>query len=404
MTTFQASNGLEVVTAPEAGSGLVTLVLGIRGGRLTSSPPGLADRTAWSRQSWEYERPAWLGATVSSWWTDDSGFIEYRGASGNLPNLLAMLAERVLTRRTMSPSKATLSRPSAQPETDEFYRRFYEVLLGSAGGQAYLPMVQVAALDGDAAQHWVEQVLNPHSAVLVVAGGVPGNLREEVEHWLGRWHGLENPPIAALPPLPAPPGVLRVVKGTLPHAKQVRVRFGCTALARSLEDELGLRFIAAELDRQWTKLERQTLGSSYGFDSGVQVRRDGSMRLLVSGRVENGSSRRMAVAVAQAWKALGDGTADATKLGRLRWEYARTYNVHFVTSDAVAGEVARHRLRGRPATAVDEVPAALTRVGGAQLAAVGTQCQASAVLGLLGDPSALDVQAQLPPGAQLVRQ
>jgi hypothetical protein len=78
--------------------------------------------------------------------------------------------------------------------------------------------------------------------------------------------------------------------------------------------------------------------------------------------------------------------------------------VHFLTSDAVAGEVARHRLRGRPATAVDEVPATLTRVGGAQLAAVGKQCQASAVLGLLGDPTVLDVEAQLPPGARVVRQ
>ena len=403
VSTFQASNGLEVLTAPEPGSGLVTVMLGVRGGRLTSSPPALADRLAWSRQSWTYHLPGWIGADVSSWWTDDSGIVEYRGAAGNLPNLLAMLGERVLTRRTTSASKATLARTSATPEADEFNRRFWETLLGAPGGKAQLSVAQAAALDGDAAQRWAEQVLDPRTSVLVVAGDVKGNLRDEVEHWLGRWKGTGKVSPSDLTPLPPAPGVLRVVKATLPHGKQVRVRLGCTAAAGSLEDELAFTLLAEELKRQWTKLERETLGSSYGFQSAVRVRRDGSMRLLVWGGVENGSARRMAVAVSQAWKALGDLGADESRVNRLRWEYARGYNVRFLTAAAVADEVVRHRLRGRPATALDEVPAALKRVGREQMAGVGKQCQASAVLGLLGDATALDVDAQLPKDAQAVR-
>ena len=403
VSTFQASNGLEVLTAPEPGSGLVTVMLGVRGGRLTSSPPALADRLAWSRQSWTYHLPGWIGADVSSWWTDDSGIVEYRGAAGNLPNLLAMLGERVLTRRTTSASKATLARTSATPEADEFNRRFWETLLGAPGGKAQLSVAQAAALDGDAAQRWAEQVLESPD---VRPGGrgrregqPPGRGRALARALEGVGKGVPLRPHAAA----ARPGVLRVVKATLPHGKQVRVRLGCTAAAGSLEDELAFTLLAEELKRQWTKLERETLGSSYGFQAAVRVRRDGSMRLLVWGGVENGSARRMAVAASQAWKALGDLGADESRVNRLRWEYARGYNVRFLTAAAVADEVVRHRFRGRPATALDEVPEALKRVGREQMAGVGKQCQASAVLGLLGDATALDVDAQLPKDARAMR-
>ena len=403
VTTFTASNGLEVVSVPRGKTGLVTVTLGVRGGRLTSTPPALADRLLWSRQSFSYHEPAYIGAGLSSWWTDDSGYVEYTGSAGNLPNLLAMLSERMLTRETISPSKATLARASTTPETDAFNRRFWEAVLGPSGAKSQLTVAETAALDGGEAQRWAEQVLNPRTSVLVVAGELKGNLKDEVEHWLGRWHGSEKTTPAALPALPAAPGVLRVVKATLPGTKQLRVRLACTATTASLEDELAFRLLAAELERQWTKVERETLGSSYGFEGSVQAHRDGTMRLLVSGRVDNGSSRRMAVTVAQAWKALGDPGADESRIGRLRWEYARGYNVRFLTSDTVAEDVARHRLRGRQASAVDEIPAALMGVGRTQMAAVGKQCQSSAVLGMLGEASAMDVDAQLPQGARQVR-
>jgi hypothetical protein len=127
------------------------------------------------------------------------------------------------------------------------------------------------------------------------------------------------------------------------------------------------------------------------------------MRMLVSGRVENASSRRMTIAVAQAWKALGDAALDDNRLGRLRWEYAREYNVRFLTTETISEEVVRHRLRGRSASAPDDVPVALKRVGREQLAAVAKQCQSSAVYGLFGEATALDVDAQLPKDARVVR-
>jgi len=403
VTIFKASNGLEVVTVPEAGSGLVTVALGVRGGRLTSSPPALADRLRWAHQKFDYHEPAWIGATLATWWGDDSGYVEYRGSSGNLPNILAMLAERILTRTPSTPSKVVLARASATPQADAFTKRYWRAVLGEPGAKARLTTAEAAALDGDAAQAWAERILNPHTSTLVIVGDVKGNVKDEVDHWLGRWHGPEKATAEALPALPAAPGVLRVVKATLPQASQLRTRFGCTASARSLEEELSFRLLASELARQWNTIERETLGSSYGFDWSVEVRRDGTMRLLVSGRVAATSARRMTVAVSQTWKGLADLGKDESRLNRLRWEYARRYNVRFLTSEAIADDVLEHRLLGRPPAAVDEVPAALMRTGAPEVAAVGKQCQASAVLGLLGDSRALDVDAQLPKDAQVLK-
>ncbi len=400
---FVASNGLEVVSVPEPGTGLITVTLGVRGGTLTSSPPGLAYRLRWARQSWNYHEPGWIGATLSTWWNDDSGTIQYRAAAGNLKNVLAMLAERLLTRDTVAPPKATVARVSTTPRADAFHQRFWRSMLGDPGGRTTVPLAELASLDGGAAQRWAEQVFVPKNSVLVVAGDIQGDLRDEVEHWVSRWHGGEPGPGSALPPLPAAPGVLRLVKEPLPNAKQVRVRFGCTATARNLEDELAFELLGDELERQWTTLQREAVGSSYGFSSGTEVRRDGTMRLLVRGRVENTSIRRMAVAVSLSMKGLPDVGSNETRLNRLRWDYARAYNVRFLTSAALGDQVLEHQLRGRPPETVNEVPKALMRISREQMSAIGKQCQASAVLGLLGDPSVLDVEPQLPPGVKVVR-
>jgi zinc protease len=401
-TSFHATNGLEVVLVPGGRTGLVTVTLGVPGGRRTSSPEGMADRLRWSQQSWEYGFPNSLGASVRQWWTDDAGYLRYRGSAGNLPNLLAMLSERILTRRVKDPPKAELVRTSTEPELQAFDRRFWHALQGEGSWISSPSAAEVAVLKADAAQSWLEQVLDPRRAVLVVAGDVPASVPDEVEHWLSRWRGPEKAGGSTLPPLPSGPGTLRVVKTALPRAKQVRVRLACTATGRTLEDELAFRLVASEITRQWNVLERGTLGSTYGFTSSTALNRDGTMRLVVSGRVENTGIRRMAVAVAQAWKGLPEAAATPSKLNRLRWEFAREFNVSFLTSAAVADAVAEERLRGRPATSLDDVPRALMQLGPEQIAEVGGQCQRSAVLGLLGEPSVLDVDALLPSGKQIV--
>lgn len=250
------------------------------------------------------------------------------------------------------------------------------------------------------AQAWLERQLDPTRAVLVVTGDVPSTVQAEVEHWLSRWRRPSTPDPAALPQLPPAPGVLRLVKDPSPGARQVKVLFACTAQGHSAEESLALELLASEIKRQWNVVERETLGSSYGFTSSSSVHRDGSMRLLVGGRVDRSGIRRMAVAVTQTWKGLPEAGAAPARLNRLRWEYGRVFNVSFLGSGALGEAVAEERLRGAPLTSLDEVPAVLMRVGPEHIASVAGQCQRSAVLGLGGDPAVLGVESLLPPGTR----
>ncbi|HEY1335430.1 MAG TPA: hypothetical protein VGF31_14300, partial [Myxococcaceae bacterium] len=401
---FQATNGLEVVSVPRGQTGLVTVMFAFPGGRRTSTPPGLADRLQWSEQDWGYGSPLGIGAGLRTWWSDDTGYVEYQGSTGNFPNLLAMLSERILSRHAVDPPKDVVTAKLTEPETARFEQRFWRTVYGEGGSPRRRPAVEVASLDGKLAQKWLERQLDPKRAVLVVAGDVPETVQTEVEHWLARWHGPSTPDPATLPSLPPAPGVLRLVKDGSPGAgaRQVKVRFVCTAQAHSPEDRLALRLLAAEVERQWNVLERETLGSSYGFVGDTDLHRDGSMMLTVNGRVARTAIRRMAVAVSQTWKGLPQVGSVATRLNRLRWDYGRTFNVEYLRSGALAESVANERLRGAPLTSLDDLPGALMRVGPEQMADVGTQCQTSAVLGLTGDTAVLGVEPLLPPGARVV--
>jgi len=403
-TRSQATNGLEVLTVPRGHSGLVTVTLAFPGGRRTSTPPGLADRLQWSEQDWGYGAPLGIGAGIRAWWSDDTGYVEYQGSVGNFPNLLAMLSERILSRHAVDPPKEVLEAKVLEPESARFEQRFWHTVFGEGGAPTRRPPAPLAALKGSLAQTWLERQLDPKRSVLVVAGDVPPTVQAEVEHWLARWKSPSATDAATLPPLPPSPGVLRLVKdgSSGAGARQVKVRFVCTASAQSVEERLALQLLGAEIERQWNVVERETLGSSYGFSSDTDLHRDGSMTLTAKGRVDRAGVRRMAVAVAQLWKALPQAGAAPDRLNRLRWEFGRVFNVDYLRSGALAGAVADERLRGASLTSLDEVPAALMRVGPEHLGNIGSQCQKSAVLGLTGDPAVLGVESLLPPGTQLV--
>jgi zinc protease len=397
--SFTASNGLQVLVPPSKRTGLVTVTLALSGGRRTSRPPGLSDRLRWSVASESYGSPESLGAGSSEWWTDDTGNLRYRASAGNLPNVLAILAQRLITWRVVDVPKSVLAAPPKADATASFDKLFWRSLVGEAAGPWALSRTEAAAFGRSEAQAWLDEVLNPRRSLLIIAGDVRGPVEEQVEHWLGRWKGPPRTEVASLPARPQALGVLRVLKSTLPKAKQVFVRFGCVAEGKSLEDEIAFKLLAKYLEEQWTTLERETLGSSYGFSSLTVDHRDGSMELVVTGRVENKSIQRMAVAVEQAWRALPQ--LGMAKVQRLRWEFAREYSVSFLTSAALSSAIVDQWNRGRPPAALDEMPQALLRVGLPEMAGVGAQCQASAILGLLGDSAALNVETQLL-GAQLV--
>jgi hypothetical protein len=196
--------------------------------------------------------------------------------------------------------------------------------------------------------------------------------------------------------------VLRLLKVPVAGTNQVRVHFACTARSASNEGALALRLLGSDLERQWDELERETLGTSYGFVTSVAINRDGTMRLEVQGRVDPSGLKQMASAVGKAWRALPEAGTNPAHLNRVRWDFAREFDVRFLTSNALGRGVAEERIRGESPTSLDEVPTALLAVGPGQLADIGLQCQRSALVGLAGSVGAAPVESLLPPGTQLV--
>src|SRR5262249_51486723 len=179
-------------------------------------------------------------------------------------------------------------------------------------------------------------IMDPRRSTLVIAGDVPASVQEDVEHWLSRWHTPREARDFPLPAPPTAPGALRVVRVPMKQGKQVRVRLAFNVQTQTLEQELATRMLGIKLERQWNNLERETLGSSYGFQASTAIHRDGSAQLLVSGRVDNGSVRRMTVAVNQGWKALPESGTTENELNPLRWEFGRSYNTKIPTTHSVA--------------------------------------------------------------------
>jgi len=402
VTSFRASNGLEVVAVPRPKTGLVTLTLAFPGGRRTSAPPGLADRLSWSEQSWDYGSPPLIGAEVSSWWSDDAGFIQYQGSSGNVSTLLAMLSERVVSRHAVDPPKAVVAAKAVESEQARFDRSFWRALYGNDGRPRRPTDSELIVVPAKTAQSWLERQLDPRRSVLVITGDVGPSVKDEVEHWLARWKRSDEPSKETLPALPAAPGVLRLLKAPVSGTNQVRVHFACTARSASKDGVLALWLLGSDVERQWDALEREALGTSYGFVRSVAVNRDGTMRLEVEGRVDHSGLKQMASAVGKSWLSLPEAGTTPARLNRLRWDFARQFDVRYLTSNALGRGVAEERIRGESFVSLDEVPTALLRLGPGELADIGTQCQRSGLVGFAGNLGTVPVESLLPPGTQVL--
>jgi hypothetical protein len=174
-----------------------------------------------------------------------------------------MMSERILSLHAEDPFKPPPA-PTSERESRTFDRTFWTTVEGDSAVPSR-PASEIAAIDGRAASRWWEASMDPRRSALVIAGDVPASVQEDVEHWLSRWHTPREARDSPLPPPPAAPGALRVVRVPMKQGKQVRVRFACNVQTQTLEQELATRMLGIKLERQWNNLERETLCSSYGF-------------------------------------------------------------------------------------------------------------------------------------------
>jgi zinc protease len=393
LQSFRATNGLEVLVVPRGQTDVVTVTLAVPEGRGTAPRSGTTEMVRLAY----YRTTAGLGAQQRRWWGEDTSYFQYKAAPGNLANLLDYLSRDVDLQLSPRSDPSGL-KFRAESEATRFDRHFWRALYGDSPWGWHATAAQTKAVPISEVNRWLERAFDPRKAVLVVAGDVRGDVRAEVEKWLHAWKGPGDAP-ARPAPLPAPPlpwERLHLLKEPYPAATQTRLRFACRLQGSSLAEELGAELLALELRNALWALGREALGGSYGFSSSVSTHRDGTMHVLINGRVGNRQVQAVAAAVQQAWSGLPSVAESEAKLDQLRWEFGRLYNVQFDTGAAIASVLATERLRGRAPTVLDDIPVALMSLTPKQMSGLGRQCKASALLGLLGEPTTLDVDGALP--------
>src|SRR5262249_36159059 len=135
--TLRLPNGLEVVVGRKSGSAVVTVGLGLRGGRASAAPGVVELASTLARPESHYQgRPLDYGARARAFFGEDRSTELIQAGSGNVANVLAVLSESVRSmdvpmgimpevREKLLPSlKSDVGRPESQGEA-AFWKALY---------------------------------------------------------------------------------------------------------------------------------------------------------------------------------------------------------------------------------------------------------------------------------------
>jgi predicted Zn-dependent peptidase len=394
---FRASNGLDVLVAPMGHRDVVSVVLAVPQGRATTPRPGIAEVTALATYTSTFGR----GIVIDRRWGQDSGLVRLQGSPGQLPELLERIAAEVNVRISALAEPASL-RFKDEPVESRFDRRFLRALYGPSRYAVRATEAEIRATSVGDVNDWLHQTFDPTHSVLVIAGDVQGDVRRVVELRLSDWRDRQG----RLPaPFPAPPqpGKLRLVTDVAPKRSQVAVRFGCVMQGATLASDIAADLLGIELEQRWYGALRSAGGATYRVAVSVDPHRDGASRdLLARMEVQGPRLPEVAAELQRTWHDLPGLLADPAALRRVQWEFARRRSVSFGTGLAVALELADERLRGRPATVLDDVSRTMLTLGPAELSAASRDCQQSSLVGLQGPQPSIEAPTLLPEAERVV--
>lgn len=395
--TLSLDSGLEVTLVPRDTGGVVTVTIGVPGGRLTARPPGVGpmiDNVHWDKS---YGSPVMIGAQATEHAGDDVTWITYQGAGPNLPNLLSMAAERLDTQRfsedsfhyLLNKSAAEVAKLEARPE-ERFTHRFERTLLGDLAVAVEPSVAEMQTLREGDVNRWLEKVFTPAHARVVIVGDLnPKAAKPEIEKWLGRWRrgGGAADEDAALPAR-ASGAKLPWVLQEKPVAPQAELKLACMVPLQDSRDALAVELLGHELERDINELARGALGGTYGFQVHTRVGRN-TARLVLDGKVDNAHFARVLAHERAAWNGLGTHPVTDEQLNRARWNWARDYDVRFATSAALAQEIVRMQLSGHRAEEMAKVRDLAMSITADDLARVAKLCRERAAGGVLGEKQVL---------------
>ncbi|MFT3775743.1 MAG: insulinase family protein [Minicystis sp.] len=390
------ANGLEVFVGRRAGLPVATVGLSLHGGSGSATPRGadeLARRLARAKVATKVT-PADFGGHLRDWYDRDDLTYLFEGSSGNVANMLELLAERVPGMRVDPEDVAFfrretipfLQRAEAHPEA-QASRMFWSELYGTHPYGYTVITEDLEKLGARDADGWTDRVTSPKNAVLAIVGEVdPDEVLAQVGDTFGRWSRTDPP--QAPPPPPALPKA-RAQRPELlvthrPGASQGQLHFGCL-LPPAAGAEARYATMASLLESRLFTTIRARLGASYGLHARVHTFRGGAAHLSLTGDVDNARLPKALAVLRSTLEALEQGHFAPGEVARARWQVARSYGVRYLTNDALVQAILRARNEDRDLASIDRFPNDLTAVTAEALTADYARCTTAPVLSIVGD-------------------
>jgi zinc protease len=322
----------------------------------------------------------------------DRSTIFGEGASGNLPNMIAQLSERVKTiavdpmqmdfwkREYADYLERTEQVPVSRGERS-LREKLYE---GHPFGRSALVSEQKNLSAGDV-EKWFDQAWSAKNAVLTVTGDFESEKTLAlVKEWMGSWKGAETP-LAAPPFKPTPHEKPIIVITNQPGATQAQLHMACLAAGAKPVDELSSETVSKLLGTALFEKIRGELGASYGINGSSQTMLNGTSRLDWQGSIENTRLPQALTVIFNMMKGFEKDTLTDVALGRARWEVAREATMAGATAGTVAQVMTNEVLMGRTPEETATMFEALANVGRPQLESTWKACRGSTVVSLVGD-------------------
>jgi zinc protease len=322
----------------------------------------------------------------------DRSTIVGEGASGNLPNMLAQLSERLNT-------------IAVDPMMMDFWKREYADYLerteqvpvsrgerslreklfeGHPFGKTAL-VADEKNLSGGDIEKWFDKAWSAKNAVLTVTGDFESEKTLElVKQWMGSWKGAETP-LSTPPFKPATHEKATIVITNQPGATQAQLHMACLADGSKPIDELSSRTIANLLGTALFQKIRGELGASYGINGRAQTMLGGTARIDWQGSIENSRLPQALTVIFTMMKGFEKDTLTDVAIGRARWEVAREATMEGATAGTVAAVMTNEVLMGRTPEETANMFEALAGVGRPQLEATWKACSGTTVVSLVGD-------------------
>ncbi|WP_342375449.1 insulinase family protein [Myxococcus stipitatus] len=370
--SLKLDNGMEVLLVPRPGLPVVRVGAVLAGGATYGAKPGVAEMArlgAYRESSFAGDESHWGLHSWSDMRRDHQRF-EMSGTSGNIGNILAVLAEQLSSTRTSLGSVIYLQEQVVpwlkMLDSEPRERATRELMRALYGDHVYGYVVKGEELenvsDGEA-RAWIREVYRPANTVVVIAGEFdPRTVEPLVHELLGSWrHGAPTAvKVPVAPPLPAP-GPLSPLSITRPGASQSRLQVACRLPTATPEAEARYALMAELLSMRTFDQVRSRQGASYGFSSRAWVGRGGASHLLVEGVVDSRLLVQSAKEVQAAFTSLAEHL-DAAELERARSRRLAKQAVDFISSAQWVEALLVARVRGFTPESLARRPAYLQAV------------------------------------------